>query len=74
MSDDSSDGTRASSHPATTKTILCDCCRLRNAVGYTEGAEFPDSVVTYCQVCGKGVPGMIFFDRPRHLRWWLKLE
>jgi hypothetical protein len=64
VSDSSSDETGRSSHPAKTKTILCDYCRLRNAVGYTPGAEYPDSVVAYCQVCAKaeGVQGLIFFD------------
>ena len=64
MSDSSSDETGGSSHPAKTKTVLCDYCRLLNAVGYTPGAEFPDSVVVYCQVCAeaKGVRDLIFFD------------
>ena len=62
VSNYSPDETRKPSHPAKIKTILCDYCRLRNAVGYTPGAEFPDSVVVYCKVCAKGVPGLILFD------------
>src|SRR5579872_5822870 len=62
VSNYSPDETRKPSHPAKIKTILCDYCRLRNAVGYTPGAEFPDSVVVYCKVCAKGVPDLILFD------------
>lgn len=62
MSDPSSDETRESSKRVKTNTILCDYCRLRNAVGYTPGGEFPESAVVYCQVCAEGVQGLILFD------------
>ena len=55
MSDDSS----GDSHHL---VMQCDVCHRRRAIGYTEGFEYPDSVVVYCRACAEGVEGVILFD------------